>query len=632
MTSIRVYGTWCVLLVALALSWPAGATTIVMPNDDQLIEKSPIIVRGTVLRSEPVEYRDGIWTETTLAVEESLKGDVSGEITVREVGGQLGDRISVVFGNPEYEAGEEVLAFLVPSPHGGYRTVDLFAGKFDEKWTIDGKRLWYRNSELPNTRLLDQSFEPIVEDDTQREAAGFAGYVRDRVAGREGDPSYGVRNPQLVESFQSNFELIGEPTVYRWFAFDGGGSVKWLGHGSQPGYSGGGVSEAKTAISAWSGYSDATIGYGWGGMSSGSPGGLDKSNGINEVIFNDPLGEISGSWDGKSGVVGMGGFNRVGRSSRSWTSPFSADGSHTSRTYTAWDITEGDLVIQDGVSPALGISSHRLAEILSHELGHTLGFGHSPDKSALMYPSVTGLGPSLRGDDQIAARWLYPASGGGGSLEIPAAPSGVAAKALSETTVRITWNDNSGVETSQTLYVSSGGGYSKLQTVGANIDSFDAGGMQSGATYSFRVTASNSAGESSVSNTASVTMQSIAVNAAFVFSPSTGTAGTTTFAFSDRSTGPVTSWQWSFGDGASSSSRNPSHVYQASGTFQVTLTVRGSSGQQSSTSRQVAVGSPATPAVVASFDLSSSSVLEKEQISVLRPLVGIANVVAMVVR
>ena len=354
-------------------------------------------------------------------------------------------------------------------------------------------------------------------------------------------------------------------------------------------------------------------------MSSSAPGALEKSNGINEVVFNDPLDEISGSWDGRSGVVGRGGFNRIS-GSKSWTSPFGADGTHTARNYTAYNITEGNLVIQDGVSPSLGISSSRLAEILAHELGHTLGFGHSADSSALMYASVSGLGPSLRSDDQTAARWLYPSSsggggGGGGSVEIPAAPSNLSATAMSSTVARLSWSDNSNVETSQTVYINAGAGFSKLLTVGAGVKSADVGGLQSGASYSFRVTAGNSAGESSPSNTASVTMPGGSVNAAFNVSPGSGTAGVTKFLFSDQSTGPVAVWQWNFGDGTGSSSRNPSHIYQSAGTYQVSLTVRSSTGQQSSTTRQVLVGTAATPPVVASFDVSSSSVKENQQVA-----------------
>ncbi|MBW3670695.1 MAG: PKD domain-containing protein, partial [Acidobacteria bacterium] len=604
MNSIRVYGYWCVLLTVLTLALPAQATTIIMPTDEQLIEKSPVIVRGTVLRSHPVELNGGIWTETVLSVEEVLKGDVSGEVIIREVGGQLGNRQAVVFGSPAYVAGEEVLAFLWPSPRGHYQTMDLFLGKFSEEWTIDGQRLWYRASETSSTLLLDQNFEPIEHENVQRDAARFGQFVRDEVAGRRGDRNYGVSNPRLIDSFQSNFELISEPTIYRWFSFQDGKTVPWKGYGSQSGYSNGGVDDTKTAMASWTGYGEALIRYTWDGMSSSSPGGLDKSNGINEVMFGDPLEEVSGTWTGQGGVVGRGGFNRIS-GSRTWTSTFSADGAHTSRTYTAYDVIEGNLVIQDGVSPSTGISASRFAEIVAHELGHTLGFGHSDDSSALMYSSVTGLGPSLRSDDQLAARWLYP-SGNSSTVAIPAAPSNLSVKALSATTVRLTWTDNSDVETSQTMYVDAGGGYVKLAAPGADVSSLDVGSLKSGQTYSFRVTASNSAGESSASNTATITMPQESVTAAFSFSPTSGTAGETTFVFSDQSNGPVASWQWSFGDGTGSTTRNPSKMYQKSGTYQVTLTVRNSAGQQSSASKSLLITAPIEP-VKAAFTVSPTT-------------------------
>jgi PKD repeat protein len=51
--------------------------------------------------------------------------------------------------------------------------------------------------------------------------------------------------------------------------------------------------------------------------------------------------------------------------------------------------------------------------------------------------------------------------------------------------------------------------------------------------------------------------------------------------FVDRSADPdgsVVRWQWSFGDGASSSERNPSHSYQASGRYDVLLVVTDNDG------------------------------------------------------
>ncbi|MGA2122471.1 MAG: PKD domain-containing protein [Methanoregula sp.] len=44
--------------------------------------------------------------------------------------------------------------------------------------------------------------------------------------------------------------------------------------------------------------------------------------------------------------------------------------------------------------------------------------------------------------------------------------------------------------------------------------------------------------------------------------------------FVDQSTNIPTSWSWDFGDGATSSERNPTHIYQKEGTYTVTLTVK----------------------------------------------------------
>src|SRR2546426_1160276 len=51
--------------------------------------------------------------------------------------------------------------------------------------------------------------------------------------------------------------------------------------------------------------------------------------------------------------------------------------------------------------------------------------------------------------------------------------------------------------------------------------------------------------------------------------------------FEDRSasgSSPITAWLWSFGDGTTSTSRNPSHLYASAGRYTVSLIVRSSSG------------------------------------------------------
>ena len=52
----------------------------------------------------------------------------------------------------------------------------------------------------------------------------------------------------------------------------------------------------------------------------------------------------------------------------------------------------------------------------------------------------------------------------------------------------------------------------------------------------------------------------------------------TTVEFSDSSKSTPTSWEWNFGDRATSTEQNPSHTYYASGSFKVTLKVSNSFG------------------------------------------------------
>jgi PKD repeat protein len=616
-----VYWLTSVLMMAGVV---ARATTIILPTDEQLVAKTPLIVEGTVLRSAAVDRGDKIWTEATIAVTRTLKGDASGEIAVGEVGGVVGKKITKIYGAPEYLPGEHVLAFLAPTPRGDYQTVDMYVGKFAEQATLAGERLWVRHDETADVALFDRDFHPIHARNVQRRADGFERFIAARVAGKSAPRNYGVENPVVTAPrtapggklpIESNFTLISDPQVYRWFTFQNGGTAKWYSSGAQSGYTGGGVNEISTAMSAWTGYTSALIRYSYVGVESGTPSPIDRTNGVNEVLFNDPFGEITGTFTG-SGVVGVGGFNGVSGAS-SWTGPYAADAQHTTATYNAFNITEAGLTIQDGVSPSTGVSSTILAEIVAHEFGHTLGFGHSTDGTALMYPSVTGRGPSLRTDDQNAARWLYP----NGSAPppppptIPAAPSGLTA-GVTGTSVTLQWSDNASNETGQTIYFAIGNGaFAKYGEAGVGTRSVLLTGFAPG-TYRFYVTAYNSAGESSPSNTASATISSTALTASFSVSPASGIANSTVFSFTDQSTGTITSRTWTFGDGASSSAAAPTHVYATPGQYTVTLTVSGN-GASSQTSRVVSVSqamsasfnySPANPTAgqtIAFLDLSS---------------------------
>tara|TARA_B100000519_G_scaffold32236_1_gene22479 strand:- start:18767 stop:21253 length:2487 start_codon:yes stop_codon:yes gene_type:complete len=75
-----------------------------------------------------------------------------------------------------------------------------------------------------------------------------------------------------------------------------------------------------------------------------------------------------------------------------------------------------------------------------------------------------------------------------------------------------------------------------------------------------------------------------------------------TATFSDTSTDPdddIVSWDWSFGDGGSSSAMNPVYTYAAEGTYSVSLTVTDSEGQSDTYSDTVTVSEPAAVVIIA---------------------------------
>ena len=76
------------------------------------------------------------------------------------------------------------------------------------------------------------------------------------------------------------------------------------------------------------------------------------------------------------------------------------------------------------------------------------------------------------------------------------------------------------------------------------------------------------------------------------FEPETGEG--LTVVFTDTSTGNVDVYRWNFGDGRTSSARNPAHTYSSEGEYAVTLTVSNAISSDSIT-KLVVVGATTTP-------------------------------------
>jgi len=105
------------------------------------------------------------------------------------------------------------------------------------------------------------------------------------------------------------------------------------------------------------------------------------------------------------------------------------------------------------------------------------------------------------------ARFVRLAPGG----TVPAAPSGLNATAVSAGQINLTWTDNASNETGYVVERCQGAGcstFASIATLGANATSYNNNtGLSPSTPYSYRVKATNGAGDSGYSNTASATTQ-----------------------------------------------------------------------------------------------------------------------------
>ncbi|MCB9231490.1 MAG: PKD domain-containing protein [Bacteroidia bacterium] len=124
-------------------------------------------------------------------------------------------------------------------------------------------------------------------------------------------------------------------------------------------------------------------------------------------------------------------------------------------------------------------------------------------------------------------------------------------------------------------------------------------------TYTVCLVANSACGTDSVCHSVTATTCN-SPTAAFNQS-SSGLAAT----FTDQSTNSPTSWQWSFGDGSTSSLQNPTHTYSATGTYNVCLVATSSCG--SNTSCQTVVITCTAPQAAFGFTTSVSTVTFADQ-------------------
>lgn len=167
---------------------PGGASTFVALTDAELVGGAEAIIQGRVVSQETLRTPDGrlIVTEAVVRVREVLAGEAAEFVTVRTVGGRLGNLRIEAPGFPQFNAGERVILFLEPEPEGEQKRVRGYQqGHFEVVRRLDGVQMVVPRIE-EGTRLVTRDGRVLPEPQSTRLSA-FKRTVR-RLAGDNQPP------------------------------------------------------------------------------------------------------------------------------------------------------------------------------------------------------------------------------------------------------------------------------------------------------------------------------------------------------------------------------------------------------------------------------------------------------------
>ncbi|HSF38819.1 MAG TPA: S-layer homology domain-containing protein, partial [Thermoanaerobaculia bacterium] len=366
---------------------------------------------------------------TSFRVLENVSGEKLGaSFEVQENGGVVGTVESTVIGVPRFEKGGRYLLFLDPAREGRWKTKMLAYGilREDERTSTlrpvpEAAQLSvlerpgvepigvYRKAELlEHLAAVAQGTFPWSAKSVQAEPD--LSFLTENATSDSGTGIAGAAlhtKPAACEFVKS----MATTRPVRWFGFENNSATVSIWHTTpgQVGIADGGVSAVQQGAAVWADHLNSSINLQYAGSRGATVGCGDSSafEGLNEVVFNDPCEQITdltvscdttlpGHWSSPCcGEVAHFQIN----------SNLAVTGQHDGE---AWQPAQTFSVVVNDGAQCVGETDFR--EVIAHNIGHILGFGHHTDSNATMFGEL-GVHPSrgatLAQTDLSCAQYAY---------------------------------------------------------------------------------------------------------------------------------------------------------------------------------------------------------------------------------
>jgi hypothetical protein len=393
-----------VFSLALLAAVPAAATTIVPaadPGELALDSEAVFLARAGVSR---VVGRPGyLATTTELEVVSVAKGSMSpGSVIESIVPGGVKDGIGwIVAGAPKLESGKVYLFFADRDPRGRWQPRLMADSVLRQAIAEDGSKVLVPLEEASHlSRVGGAGLDaPLVPGPVYEEK--FIAALERRLDGKPGwdwAPLVRLSGSDLYAKdapagcvFMTHDAGDGRPI--RWRLFDSGGTQSMAADSNgDSSISGGGFAQVQAALARWNGVTSTSVSVSYGAASASPPSSCTDDTDItaNAVVFDDPCNEMA-DLTGCSGTLAFGGPSFYSTTTYTWDS-------QQWHQAISWFV-----VVNNGAGDCLSLADYEL--MLTHEMGHGLGFGHVSDPNALMHANCCHPHNSL---DISCTQYLYP--------------------------------------------------------------------------------------------------------------------------------------------------------------------------------------------------------------------------------